>query len=92
MKKKQKTRTPEEDKAARHRHQREAEGSVAGALAGSTIGALAGPPGAVAGAFVGAAAGAAVGGFLAKNAEDRAALEKELDEEQTPKGSRGNGD
>jgi phage tail tape-measure protein len=91
MKKKPKARTPEEEKVVRHRHEREAEGSVAGALAGSTIGALAGPPGAVAGAFVGAAAGAAVGGLLAKNAEDRVALEKELDEEEAPKGSRGNG-
>ena len=84
MKKKQK-RTLEEDKAIRHRHEREAEGSVAGALAGSTIGALAGPPGAVAGAFVGAAAGAAIGAILTQNADDRAALEKELDEGEAPK-------
>ena len=85
MKKKPKVRTPEEEKVVQHRHEREAEGSVAGALAGSTIGALAGPPGAVAGAFVGAAAGAAIGAILTQNADDRAALEKELDEGEAPK-------
>ena len=51
-------RTVRDVKAAKRRHQHEAEGGLGGALAGAALGAIAGPPGAAAGAVIGGLVGA----------------------------------
>lgn len=67
--------------AAARRREHETEAGVAGALAGAAMGGIVGPPGAVAGAVIGGIVGAVAVGVVEKNADDRAALERELDDE-----------
>jgi hypothetical protein len=79
MKKKHpKTRAAQE---STRRREHEAEGGVGGAFAGAAIGAVAGPAGALAGAVIGGVVGAVATGIVEANAADRAAIERELDDE-----------
>ena len=72
-------RSVKEAKAAKRRHQHEAEGSLGGALAGAAVGSIAGPPGAVAGAVLGGLVGALAVSAVENDLEGRAATDRQLD-------------